>query len=163
MSNQSISPLVARMIQFRSFESGDSARVSEIICRCLQEVNSRDYPPDEIAGMLPGFAADRLAERFAGTDAIVAVRNREIYGIGLLAGDEIRTFFVDPDIHGGGIGKALLGHLEDLAWSRGIPKISLSSSVSSKDFYARHGYVLIEEVNHPVGGRMFKMEKTRGS
>ena len=99
-------------ITLRPFAPSDARAVSEVICRCLVEVNLKDYGAEAVAGMLPGVAPDKLLERFGGTQPIVALRGRDVVGIGLLAGNEIRTMFVEPSFQGRGIGRHILRHLE---------------------------------------------------
>ena len=146
-------------ITFDRYEAKDAQNVSILICRCLNEVNARDYPPEQIAGMLPGFAPEKLNERFAGTYAVVARDFNALVAVGLLAQDEIRTVFVSPDVHGRGIGTALMDHLEDTAIKNGVARVTLFSSVSSRAFYLGRGYEELEKVDHPIGGRMYRMNK----
>ena len=150
-------------VTFDKYEAKDAQNVSILICRCLKEVNARDYTPEQIAGMLPGFAPEKLNERFAGTYAVVVRDVNTIVAVGLLARDEIRTVFVSPDVHGRGIGTALMDHLENTAIKNGIAIITLFSSVSSRAFYLSRGYEELEQVDHPIGGRMYRMQKARES
>ena len=153
----SIKPSSANL--FESFQHKDVEAVSALITRCLTEVNSRDYSTNQIAHMLPGFAADKLETRFAGTYTVVGKKADLIVAVGVLAGDEIRSVFVAPNMHGQGIGTALMDHLEAAANRNGIKVVTLYSSVTSHEFYLGRSYQELEVVNHPVGGRMYKMQK----
>jgi GNAT superfamily N-acetyltransferase len=143
----------------RPIEVGDYPRVSEIICRCLREVNIRDYSDEHISKMLPVFAPDNLPKRFEGADTVVLVTGRQIVGTATLRGEEIQSVFVDPQKHGKGYGRQLMVHLERQAVMRGFSGVSLNSSLTSQGFYQHLGYVPISKMQGEVGGLMIKMRK----
>ena len=58
-----------------------------------------------------------------------------------------------------GYGKLIMGHLEELAKSRGATEVSLRSSITSKAFYERIGYHPQGEMHGAVGGQMIYMTK----
>ena len=62
----------------RSITASDFERVSEVITRCLKDVNIKDYGVEHIAKMLPTFASTNLAEWFKGADAFVMESGSEI-------------------------------------------------------------------------------------
>lgn len=144
----------------RPFTPEDATQVSELICRCLREVNIQDYTSEQIERMIPGFSPDTLPARFAGCDTALALLNNTIIGIGLLATNEIRTMFVSPDHHGHGVGKSIMQHLERLALQRGIPELIVFSSVTARDFYASQGYHIVETTEHPIAGTRYKAVKS---
>ncbi len=146
-------------LEFRAFEAADAVRVSEIICSCLRDVNSKDYTPIQISQMLPGFAAENLVSRFSDVQPTLACRGGTIVGIGILVEAEIRTMFVDPTLHGQGIGAAIMDYLEQKALSQGRTAITMFSSITARGFYEKGGYTVVGETVHPVAGKMFKIEK----
>lgn len=147
-------------VRIRPATPSDYVRISQVICRCLSEVNIRDYGEEHIAKMLPTFASSNLAAWFEGAEAFVAVSNDEIVATGTLRGHEIQTVFVDPSKHGTGYGKLLMRHLEDLAKNRGATEVSLRSSITSRVFYESIGYHPQAETYGSVGGQMILMRKT---
>jgi GNAT superfamily N-acetyltransferase len=144
----------------RQFVERDADDVARLIERCLREVNSKDYSAEQIELMVPGFAAEKLAERFTGTYAVVATEGERVVGIGLLAGHEIRTMFVDPSFHGRGIGRAIIHCLEGEAVLRGEQRVELFASLTARRFYEKLGYTSIGVVEHEVAGRTFRMERS---
>jgi len=140
----------------------DYGRISEIICRCLSEVNVLDYGKEHIEKMLPTFAAPKLGEWFAGANPYCLERDGQIVATGTIRGSEIQTVFVDPSRRGQGLGTALMQKLEEIVFQRGVGEITLRSSLSSRDFYERLGYQEHGETHGSVGGRMILMTKRLG-
>lgn len=146
-------------VEVRPITASDYPRISEVISRCLKEVNIRDYGEEHIAKMLPTFASSNLAEWFKGADTFVVISVDEIVATGTLRGHEIQTVFVDPSKHGMGYGKLLMKHLEDVAKSRGVTEITLRSSLTSRAFYEGLHYQTQGDMYGAVGGQMIVMTK----
>ena len=143
----------------RPYRSEDAAHVSELICRCLLEVNSQDYSEAEISRMLPKFAPETMAKRFTGTATYVAIVEEKLVGTATLDQAQVRTVFVDPDFHCRGVGGSLMEYLERLARHNGVEAISLNSSITSYNFYVHLGYKKQGEIYCEIGGRMMVMTK----
>jgi GNAT superfamily N-acetyltransferase len=150
---------VAQRTGIRPIDSSDYERVSELISRCLTQVNIRDYGQEHIAKMLPTFASSNLADWFKGAEPFVVVSAGELVATGTLRDHEIQTVFVDPSKHGMGYGKLLMKYLEDIAKSRGIAEITLRSSLTSKAFYESLHYQAQGNTYGAVGGQMILMTK----
>ena len=146
-------------VQIRRIEAGDYPRVSEIICRCLREVNIKDYGEEHIDRMLPTFAAENLPRWFESAETYVLVAAGSLVGTATLRGNAIQTVFIDPDRRGQGFGKQLMAHLEQRARAQGFSEASLKSSLTSRSFYEAIGYVPASEVHGAVGGKMIAMNK----
>jgi GNAT superfamily N-acetyltransferase len=137
----------------------DCDAVSNVIQRCLREVNIRDYGEEHIAQMLPTFAPNNLPEWFKGAEPYVLTMVDEIVAIGAIRDHDIQTVFVLPDRHGEGFGKQLMRFLEERIKDKGFSEATLNSSLTSKDFYVAFGYECKAETHGGVGGRMFAMSK----
>lgn len=133
-----------------SFKRADTANINavlSIIHRCLNEVNSKDYSPDEIEKYLAEFTADRLAE---------IINTRHYYevwywgniiacgGVSRDYSQERQSYFtavfVDPDFRGKGVGKAFIRFLESDEWCLDSDLIEVPSSKSACGFYSKCGY-----------------------
>jgi GNAT superfamily N-acetyltransferase len=143
----------------RPFNLQDVASVSKVICRCLKEVNIRDYGEAHVLQMLPTFAADNLARWFEGGESYVLVALDEIVATGTLRGHDIQTVFVLPECHGRGYGKQLMAFLERRIKEAGFNEATLNSSLTSKVFYLALGYRIVAETHGSVGGHMLSMKK----
>jgi hypothetical protein len=77
-----------------------------------------------------------------------AVSDEEVVGVAGFDGKQARTVFVRPDWHGKGLGSSLMRAIEDLAAGMGRSELSLLSSITAQDFYARLGYEPVQDVLH---------------
>lgn len=150
---------VSTRIEIRPITASDYERTSDVIVRCLTEVNIRDYGEEHIARMLPTFAPNNLAAWFSGAETFVMTCDNDVVATGTLRGSEIQTVFVDPSKHGMGYGKRLMRHLENAAKDRGIREITLRSSLTSKSFYESLQYQAQGNTYGAVGGQMIVMTK----
>ncbi len=146
--------------KIRNYLSKDLQPVSDLICRCLREVNSNDYPPDIIKHLLNEFSVTNLPKWLQKmNDVIVIVNEEQILGTASLEGNRIRSVFVLPNEHGIGLGSKLMNYLEDLALNKGLSTIVLDSSLSSLGFYLKRGYVEKTRVQNKRNIEMISMEK----
>lgn len=73
--------------------------------------------------------------------AVVAERDGQLLGLGLLTqAGKVALCYVLPDTLRAGVGRALLGALEQQARCWNISKLHLHSPASSSAFFERHGY-----------------------
>ena len=114
--------------------------ISKVICDALLQVNAKDYPPKEIDRLVDNFSTFRILDLLKHRLTFVALLEREIVGTGALQDDEIKSVFVSPDLHGMGIGRALMSVLENAASEQGRQLLTVSSSLSAVRFYASMGY-----------------------
>ncbi len=150
---------VSTRIEIRPITASDYERTSDVIVRCLTEVNIRDYGEEHIARMLPTFAPNNLPTWFNGAETFVMTCDNDVVATGTLRGSEIQTVFVDPSKHCMGYGKRLMRHLENAAKDRGISEITLRSSLTSKSFYESLQYQAQGDTYGAVGGQMIVMTK----
>ena len=148
------------MIDIRPFRSDDSEETSAVITRCLQEVNSRDYTPSQIERLCGEFTPEKMRKRF-GESSFVAVHSKgeEVVGTATLRADELGSVFVRPDLHGHGVGKSLVLHVEEVARQRGVMVIRAYSSLTALTFYLHLGYKEVDEKVEPDGEVTVKIRK----
>ena len=141
--------------------SDDYAGMSDVVTRCLREVNSKDYPPTVIDDLVNRHQPEALASRLEDPEkhALVVKQRGEVVGTGVLDGDEITTVFVDPDIHARGIGRKIMHALEQEALRRELPHVEVHSSLTAVRFYEKLGYQHLEHVDREVGGESLHMRK----
>ena len=136
----------------RRFRSKDAAVVSELIVDNLKTVNIRDYPEELINALAAHKIPQQMLKSAAKCDAFVAADDGEILGIAMLDDDRITNVFTHTRIHGRGIGRSLITHIETLARNRRIPKLTVNSSITAVGFYAKCGYEVIREVRKSFRG-----------
>lgn len=115
--------------------------ISQVICDAIAQVNSRDYPPDEITRLIDNFSAENVASLMKCRQTLVAEVDGAIVGTVALQGSQIKSLFVSPLHQRQGIGTALMAEVERLAVEAGLAEVSLSSSLSAFKFYELLGYV----------------------
>ncbi|MBQ1049747.1 GNAT family N-acetyltransferase [Micromonospora sp. C51] len=128
------------MTRVRLFRQDDASAVAELIERCLREVNSRDYPAELIERMCAHFTAERLAQLAMERQVFVAEWD-EVVGTVSRDGNKVFTMFVHPGAIGRGVGRRLIGHVEELAAADGFDHIETGASITGHSFYHRLGYV----------------------
>jgi len=146
-------------MHIRNFKKEDAGKVSNLIRKCLLEVNSKDYPKSVIEFMHNHFTPATLVQYSKERNVFVAVENEKILGTASLKEDDISTVFVNPNIHGKGIGSKLMDKVEDLAKRNGYKTVKLSSSLTSFEFYKRRGYKKVKMLHSENFGDTIEMKK----
>jgi GNAT superfamily N-acetyltransferase len=138
------------MIVVRSFQSKDAERVSEIVRRCLREVNSRDYQAHIIEKMCAYFTPERFVE-LSNSRRIYVAEDSGIVGTVSRDGNKVYTMFVDPAVHGRRIGRQLMEHIETLAAGEGYEEMETGASITAYQFYLKLGYAHVRETDTEFG------------
>jgi len=146
----------------RRFAPDDAAQLSRLIVRNLQFVNIRDYSHQAIEALVPSYSSERIRHLAENSYTIVCVDGENVVGTASLDGDRVRNVFVDVDQHGKGIGRLLMGEIEDHARANQLQRLFLHSGVTGEGFYHKLGYTTIGQIEHDLDGvplPLIKMEK----
>lgn len=127
-------------LNIRPFEDDDDRAVSELIRRCLVEVNSQDYEREIIARMVQYFSPEKISFLAQGREMFVSELRGELAGTVSRDGNKVYTMFVDIEAGGQGIGSALMSHIEELACREGYDHMETGASITAHDFYRKLGY-----------------------
>ena len=146
-------------LYIRPFALADSEQASGVIVRCLKEVNSHDYTPNQIVRLCGEFTPDKVRERFGGEASFVAVQDSIVVGTATLKDEEVGSVFVLPDLHGKGVGKLLMDRIEAEARKNGIDVLKAYSSLAAVNFYLHLGYRQLREKHGPDGEITLEVEK----
>jgi GNAT superfamily N-acetyltransferase len=146
-------------MRVRKFRAADAMETSGLILRCLREVNSRDYPKKIIDFICGVFSPSKLVDLSIKRTMLVAVSGKTIVGTGSIEGGLIHTVFVEPKLHGGGIGKMLMKKLEGVARKGGFMTLKLNSSITAEGFYDKLGYRKIGRLHDRNFGTTITMTK----
>ncbi|MFH1420366.1 MAG: GNAT family N-acetyltransferase [Candidatus Aenigmatarchaeota archaeon] len=139
-------------MQIRKFKKGDEIKVSNIIRRCLREVNSKDYHKKVITNLCKFFTPSQIIKNSKNRTIFVAIENDKLVGTASLKGDKVFTVFVNSDMHGKGIGSKLMDKIEDLAKKKGYKTIKVPASLTAFEFYKKRGYKKIKIVHSKEHG-----------
>jgi GNAT superfamily N-acetyltransferase len=147
------------MIEVRPFTPSDSEEASNIIVRCLREVNRNEYTEGQIERLCNAFSPAKLDKRFSDRKSFVAVMNDSIVGTATIKHNELGSVFVDPDFHRRGVGRILVDFIESLARRDGITLLKANSSLTAVNFYQQLGYEILGERCEPDGEVTIEIEK----
>lgn len=135
----------------------------------------RPYAPSDLTSVLDSWeAATRLAHEFMeddfiaqerrniehiylpNTDTWVAEVDGEVRGFISLMGNEVGAIFLDPGLHGRGIGRELMDKACELHDELEV-EVFKENSIG-RAFYSRYGFELLEEKHHePTGQALLRL------
>ncbi len=149
----------------RKFQSDDAPEVSSLICRNLYEVNSRDYPKEEIERLAAAYGAEHILKLASQVHLYVACSAYAVIGCGAVAKCKreettlLKTIFVLPEYHGKGVGKGIIRALERDEWFLESKRTELSASVTACGFYEKLGYQYFAGDKRADQNRLYRMVK----
>ncbi len=146
-------------MQIRKFRKEDTRKVSNLIIKCLKEVNSKDYSKKIINFMCRHFSSKKIIDISKKRQIYVAVKNNEIIGTASLKKNVILSVFVNPAMHRKQIGKRLMRKIEQQAMKKGYKSVELPSSLTAFDFYKKLGYKKVREKYEKNFGKTIIMKK----
>ncbi len=131
-------------LQIRSASPADATALSDVIHRAVRTSNAPDYDPAVIELICASFTPEKIIAQMSERDVFAAMLDAAIVGtvsFGRAKG-KLNALFVDPQLHGQGVGARLVRHIEQHAAGAGITVLWLSSSITARPFYERLGYAL---------------------
>ena len=150
----------------RECRPGDLAEVSALVQRTMDASYAGVYPPLAIAHFHEHHAEETIAAEAESGAMVVAERDGRIVATGALVGNEISRVYVEPELQGQGIGRAIMAALEARAREEGLTGVVLYASVVAKPFYDQLGYVVGEVGESDCGEgqmlRWYRMSKRLG-
>lgn len=146
-------------MRIRAFKKEDAIKVSRIIRKCLREINSKDYPRKVIGRMVNYFSPEKFITLSEKRKVFVAVEKETVLGTASVQGNVILTVFVNPALHGKGIGTRLMAQAENEVRKHGFASARVPSSITSVDFYKRLGYTKVKEKYEEDAGKIIIMRK----
>jgi putative acetyltransferase len=122
----------------------DLKEITQLFYETIQEINSKDYPKDEIDDWSSWHEdVDRWAEEIAKFYFIVAKLNDKIVGIASLASDGyLDLLFVHKHFQRHGIAKKLLCEIEKKASEQQNELVYSDVSITAKGFFEKHGFIV---------------------
>jgi putative acetyltransferase len=138
----------------------DAKAVSQIVIRCLKEINAQYYPSDVIESMIQQNQPKRIID-VAKKQLVIVAENvaEEIIGFATFNDNMFGSVFIDPDIHRQKIGTKLIKALENLAKTQGSTEVTLHASVNAVNFYIKQGYLKGKETHDGKFGHSIEMSK----
>ena len=143
----------SKAYQIRRARVEDAAAIHLAHMRSINEICAKDYSSEEIAGW-----GGREFDKFKRTLTIQEhwVWVVEIEGLGVSGFGHVRpprdsgskvawlnALYFTPEAVGRGAGAALLAQMESFALSQGVDRMELQSTLNSRRFYERAGYIQV--------------------
>ncbi|MDD1964130.1 GNAT family N-acetyltransferase [Pseudomonas putida] len=145
----------------RKADSTDAPAISLIVEAALRKSNAQDYPPDVIEQVVQGFSPSQVLKLMSLRQVYVACIDTHVVATASLAGNTVRSVFVDPAYQRQGIGSLLMAAIESVAVKSGIERLRLPSSITAQGFYLSLGFVKVRDAFHGAE-RTIIMEKSLG-
>jgi len=147
------------------FTNEYAAAVSDIVVRNLLEVNTADYPLEEMQAVarnftpkaIEGFARWRqiyvalVADKPVGTASVTKVPEG--------GARYVLTVFILPEYQGRGVGGALMAKVEEYAKQAGTTRLIVPSGITACDFYRKLGFDYISGNKVLDDQKHYMMEK----
>jgi len=133
--------------EIRQARSTDAVAACEVLRRSISEVCGPDY--SRIEGFVEDWLKNKTPEQVAAwienpdTYFVVACIPDEdgVVGVGSIApSGEILLCYVIPEYLGKGVGRTILGALEDRARAWELRQLTTLSTVTAREFYIRQGF-----------------------
>lgn len=120
----------------------DIKDITTLFYETIQEINSKDYPKDEIDDWSSWREdIDRWAEEIEKFYFIVAKIDNKIVGIASLSADGyLDLLFVHKDFQRNGVAKNLLSEIEKKASEQQNDLIFSDVSITAKGFFEKYGF-----------------------
>ena len=155
------------MLKIVEYDKKYLEQISNIIIQDLLTVNSKDYGMERVKKMAEDFTVEKLQNSLSKRKKVfVALIDDNVVGTAGIdkswySDDEywILTVFVKPENHGQGIGKKLIGKIEEYATTLPIKKLVIPASITAHEFYYKLGYRYKDENMELNDEDMYIMEK----
>ena len=155
-------------MNIRRFTEQDAKAVSELIIRTIRISNVRDYPAELMEELVQTETPEHVLQRASWTHFYVAEEEGKIIGCGAIGpywGKEdessLFTIFVDPDCQGKGVGRAIVGTLEQDEFALRARRIEIPASITGLPFYQKMGYSFKDGKNEIDEEHLYRLEKYR--
>jgi len=137
----------------RKFKPSDETACRKIIVECFNKsviLNPKAQVYIKNRYNTRGYLTNKSKEY----NIFVYEKNHKILGTGALEKNFIEKLYINPSLHGRGIGKEMLFFLENLALKKGFKRVSLRAYKNSRGFYAKHGYTFVKIYTYIVEGNL---------
>ena len=152
----------------RRLKEEDAKAVSELIITTIRISNVRDYPAELMEELVKTQTPEHVLQRASWTHFYVAEEADRIVGCGAIGPywgkeDESSLFsiFVHPDYQGKGIGRMIVGALEQDEFALRARRIEIPASITGLPFYRKMGYSFKDGKAEIDEEQLYRLEKFR--
>lgn len=155
-------------MNIRRFKEEDAEAVSSIVCRNFIEVNSRDYPLEDMEKLALEYTPEKILQINSYAHTYVLCDDNTIVATGSISsfwGSEtesiLLTIFVLPEYHGKGLGKKIIETLEEDEIFLRANRVEIPASITASKFYEKMGYHYKNNTKVLDDEGHYRMEKFR--
>lgn len=135
------------MFQIREAKPDDTESICQVLLRSVREICAGDYNNDpEVLEQWCSNKTPEIIENWLGDSQnymlVAENESNEVVGVALYRRDQhaVNLCYLIPEALHQGIGSRLLRALEEEARRLGHKQITLTSSITARNFYNKHGY-----------------------
>lgn len=155
-------------MNIRRLREEDAVAVSELIVTTIRISNAKDYPEELMEELVKTETPEHVLQRASWTHFYVAEEAGRIIGCGAIGpywGKEdessLFTIFVHPAHQGKGIGRAIVGTLEQDEFGLRAKRIEIPASITGLPFYQKMGYSFKDGREVIDEEHLYRLEKFR--
>lgn len=155
-------------MDIRRFIDADAEKISKLIGRNFIEINSNDYPFEEMIDKAKEFSPDKVRSRARGGHMYVVLDGSVIVGTGTISDywgstteSILLTVFVLPEYHRKGVGRKIIKALESDELFLRATRVEVCASITACEFYEKCGYRYIDGIKQLDPEGYYRMEKHR--
>ena len=155
-------------MEIRRFREEDAQEVSNVIRTTIRISNTKDYPAELMEELIASETPEAVLGRASWTHFYVACDEGRIIGCGAIGpywGKEdessLFTIFVLPEYQGKGVGRQLIGTLENDEFFLRAKRIEIPASITGVPFYLKMGYHYKNGITTPDEEHLIRLEKYR--
>lgn len=152
-------------IALRFAVAEDAKAIQDIAFENFEKVFSKYYTQSNVEQYKMRWSMDNmkaiLQEQVEGRRIILLAedKNKNVIGMAGLVNSDIRMVLIKPENHNQGCGRALIARIEEIAKSKGISQLTVTSTVQSEGFYHKLGFITLDKESDPKLGRRINMKK----
>jgi N-acetylglutamate synthase-like GNAT family acetyltransferase len=124
----------------RKARESDLIELSELIKRSIKTLNSADDSPQDMEFVIAKYDVPRLRQHLLSLETFVLEIDSKLVGMAILKNDGLHSLFVEPKYAGRGCGRMLVKHIENIARSKQVLVLKVSSSRTAVPFYEKLGF-----------------------
>lgn len=155
-------------ITVRPYTEDDAQEIVDLICRNFREVNIKEYGAKAVEELVKTHDVDWFKGVAGYAHVYVFCRGERIVGVGSISGfwgslteSILLTIFVQPELHGQGIGSFIIDTLETDELFLRAERIEIPASITAVDFYRKKGYEYKNGIKEPDEENLYRLEKFR--
>ena len=135
------------MVRIRNYQASDAKALWEIYFHTVRNINVRDYSQEQVEAWAPSdFDSELWQKCLHRIQPFVAEFDGRVVGYtDLQPNGLIDHFFCHHEYQGKGVGRALMEHVFQIGFVRGVSRYFSEVSITARPFYEHLGFTVVNE------------------